>query len=383
LKNTSRWHFQFAIATIAQLVVVMKLYLPISVWFFSYRKQAMQWADRIGRRVKLRDLHVLLAVAQSGSMSGAAERLAVSYPVVSKTMSDLEHTLGVRLLERSSRGVEPTMYGRALLECGVAVFDDLRLGMKKIEFLSDPTSGELRIGSIEPLMAGFIPAILDRLTRQYPRIALHVVQADAATLCQSLRDRDIDLVVARSLAPEAEHGFATEFLFDERLFVVAGKQNPWARRRKIELAELINDPWILPPAESVVGSLIEDAFRANGLKVPKLQIASLSVHLRDKMLGTGRFLSVLAGSMLHFSGRRLSIQVLPVDLPVNSRPIEILTLKNRAISPVADLFIGCAREVAKPIVRNYGFPVGSMSQPSTAKPRSPSATLSRSQKGRH
>src|SRR5207253_9844994 len=103
----------------------------------------MQSTDRIGRRVKLRDLRVLVAVANSGSISRAAEHLAISHPVVSRTISDLEHTLGIRLFDRSSHGVEPTIYGRAFLDCGVAVLDALRRGMQRIEFLCDPTSGEV------------------------------------------------------------------------------------------------------------------------------------------------------------------------------------------------------------------------------------------------
>src|SRR5262245_10392468 len=86
------------------------------------RSSLMQWTERVGRRVKLRDLHVLLAVANSGSIARAAEHLAISHPVVSRTISDLEHALGVRLFDRRSHGVEPTMYGRAFLDCGIAVF---------------------------------------------------------------------------------------------------------------------------------------------------------------------------------------------------------------------------------------------------------------------
>src|SRR5215475_12792059 len=104
-------------------------------------------ADRIGARVKLRDLRVLVAVANAGSISRAAEQLAISHPAVSRTISDLEETLGVRLFDRSSRGIEPTMHGRAFLDCGVAVFDDLRRGVQQLEYLSDPASGEVRIGS--------------------------------------------------------------------------------------------------------------------------------------------------------------------------------------------------------------------------------------------
>jgi len=79
----------------------------------------MDWADRIGRRVKLRDLHVLLAVAQWGSMAQAARHLSTSQPVVSKTIAELEHALGVRLLDRSPQGIVPTMYGRALMSRGL------------------------------------------------------------------------------------------------------------------------------------------------------------------------------------------------------------------------------------------------------------------------
>jgi DNA-binding transcriptional LysR family regulator len=71
----------------------------------------MDWSDRIGRRIKLRDLHVVLAVAESGSMTKASQKLAISHPVASKTISDLEHMLGVKLFDRTSQGVEVTSYG--------------------------------------------------------------------------------------------------------------------------------------------------------------------------------------------------------------------------------------------------------------------------------
>src|SRR5262245_49864573 len=104
----------------------------------------MRWADRIGRRVKLRDLHVLQTVVQSRSMTKAARELAISLPVVSKAIADLEHTVGFRLLDRSSHGVEPTMYGRALLNRSHVAFDELRHGIKDIVFFTAPTIGEPR-----------------------------------------------------------------------------------------------------------------------------------------------------------------------------------------------------------------------------------------------
>jgi DNA-binding transcriptional LysR family regulator len=147
----------------------------------------MKWTDRIGRRVKLRDLHIALVVAEAGSMTRAAEELAVSYPVVSRTISELEPTLGVRLFERSISGVEPTHYGRALLESGAAVFDEMRKGLQQIEFIKQPDAGELRIGSSIVTDAGFLPAIIEQFSRefraQYFTCCMKTSQFSNITIC--------------------------------------------------------------------------------------------------------------------------------------------------------------------------------------------------------
>ena len=159
----------------------------------------MQWADRIGRRIRLRDLHVLHAVAQAGTMTKAAGQLAISVPVVSKTIADLEHTVGVPLLDRSPQGVEPTAYGRALLRRGLAAFDELRQGVRDIEFLSDPASGEVRIASTAPLAASFVCGVIDRLSRRYPRIVLYPTVADTEILRRDLEERSVDLLIGRRI----------------------------------------------------------------------------------------------------------------------------------------------------------------------------------------
>src|SRR6478736_8831269 len=126
----------------------------------------MQLSDRIGRRIKLQDLHVLMTVVQAGSMGKAAERLNTSQPNISRAIADLEHAFGVRLLDRHRQGVTSTEYGRALLDCGTAVFDDLRQGVKRIELLADPGAGEVRIGSTYYTGETFVMAVIERLSRR-------------------------------------------------------------------------------------------------------------------------------------------------------------------------------------------------------------------------
>ena len=112
----------------------------------------MDWSDRIGRRIKLRDLHILMAVADTGSMAKAAARLSVSHPAVSKARSEIEGTLGVGLFDRNSQGAELTAYGEVLLRCGLNVFDEMQQGLRSLEHLSDPNSGEVRLGCTDIIL---------------------------------------------------------------------------------------------------------------------------------------------------------------------------------------------------------------------------------------
>src|ERR1700738_5300926 len=132
------------------------------------------WERQIGRRLRLRDLHVFATVVECGSMAKAAAELGVAQPTVSEVIAGLEHTYGVQLFDRSPHGVEPTVYGRALLKRSVAVFDELKQSVKDIESLGDPNSGEVRIGCTEPMAAGFVAAVIDRLSRQYPQLVFQL-----------------------------------------------------------------------------------------------------------------------------------------------------------------------------------------------------------------
>jgi DNA-binding transcriptional LysR family regulator len=311
----------------------------------------MDWADRIGRRVKLRDLHVLLAVAQWGSMAKAARHLSTSQPVVSKTIAELEHALGVRLLDRNPQGIVPTMYGRALMSRGLAIFDELREGIKEIEFLADPAAGELRVGSPETMNAGLLPAIAERLAVRHPRVVLHVVQANTVTEdFRELRERNVDLMLGRVSRP-LDGDLEAEVLYEDRLFVVAAVDSPWARRRRLALADLADAPWVNAPADSVVGSFMPEVFAAQGLALPKVAVVSFSMVLRNMLLASGRYVAVLPGSVLRFSAERFALRALPIRLPATQASVSIIRLRGRTLSPVARVFAECAREVAKPVAQ--------------------------------
>src|ERR1700678_1585443 len=174
--------------------------------------------ELIGHRLKLQQLKVAMAVAQWGSMAKAAKHLAISQPVVSKVIANLEDMLGVRLFDRSPQGVEPTLYGRAVLKRSIAIFDDLKTSVDEIKLLADPTAGELRFGSTEPLLAGIGAAVIQRLSRKYPRISFRAVEADsAALLSRDLPERRIEFAIVPLLNPAVSEELETTILFQDKL----------------------------------------------------------------------------------------------------------------------------------------------------------------------
>jgi DNA-binding transcriptional LysR family regulator len=311
----------------------------------------MQSSDRIARRMKLHDLHILMAVVQAGSMNKAAAILNMTQPAVSRSIAELERTVGVSLLDRNARGVEPTAYGRALLDGGTAVFDDLRQALKDIEFLADPTAGEVRIGCSPILAMSFVSAVIERISRRYPKIVFHFTIVPLELLPRELSERNVDVVIAQRLGPIADERLDFQFAFNASFVVAAGAQNPWVRRRRIRLAELVNESWTLPPRTSVLGSTAMEAFRSSGLDYPRTTVFVLPTEVRISLLLTGQYLTILADFALRFPAWRSEIKVLPVELPLDRVQVGIVTLKNRMLSPVVRLFIDAAHEVAKPLAK--------------------------------
>jgi len=310
-------------------------------------RQLLQ-ARRVDQRLKLRELQVLATVVECGSMVKAAGQLGMSQPTVSAAIANLEAVLGVRLLDRSPRGVEPTIYATALLKRGRVMFDELRQGLRDIEFLLDPAVGEVRVGCPEGTAAGFVPAVIDSLCRTHPRVAVHVVTAQTGTQeFRELRERNVDIMVGRLFRPIPDDDIDVEVLGSDRFFVVASTHNPLARRRKLSLADLVDEPWVLYPPDNVVGVYFADMFHRNGLEFPSKRVVTFSLDVRMHLLATGRYLTMLGSQVLHYNAERWSLRRLPIDLGIPHMPIAVFTLKNRTISPVVRVFVEHMRSVAK------------------------------------
>jgi DNA-binding transcriptional LysR family regulator len=265
-------------------------------------------------------------------------------------LPDLEQMLGVKLVDRSRRGAEPTPYGSALIKRGFAVFDELRRGVEDIDFLSDPAAGQIRMGAPEPVAAAIVSPVIDQLSRQYPRIDFYVISSDLDMLYRQLSERKIEFVISRMLGPATEEQSA-EVLFNDPLVVIAGKNNPLTRRRKISFSELMEEPWTVQPPDTGFGSLAAETFRVAGLTPPRLTVATTSFNLRSELLETGRFLTVVPSFSVRLPRPHPSLRVLPVEFPNVRHQVAIVTLKGLSLSPLAQLFLNRVRAIVRPLTK--------------------------------
>jgi DNA-binding transcriptional LysR family regulator len=308
------------------------------------------WETRIGRRIRLHDLHAFATVIQSGSISKAAVKLGVTQSAISQMVADLEATLRVRLLDRSTRGVASTVFGDVLLRRSRAALDELRHGVEEISFLSDQTTGEVRVGCPEFISSAVLPPIANLFFRQHPSAVLDVEHVNLGRL-SLLLDRKIDLVIARGGrsfgGQEIPDEVDVRTLFEDELVLAVGPNSRWFNRRKIELSDIVHERWILTEPGIWNHLLVTEAFAAHGLEVPNISMRTLSVHMRIQLIATGDFITTLPRSVLRLYAERLSLKALPVDFPVRPWPVSIITLKHRTLSPIVHRFIQCAEEIAK------------------------------------
>lgn len=187
------------------------------------------------------------------------------------------------------------------------------------------------------------------LSVQHPGVIVHVTQMSRPITAdiRALRERNVDLIIGRGIFPVPEDDLDAEVLFEEPLLVVTGAQSRWVRRRKLELAELVDARWIFYPPHEPPGLLVEEAFRLQGVPVPRPSVTSSSFHLRDALLTTGDSLTVIPACMRSvFNATQSKVKSLPVDLRLATRPVAVFTLKNRTLNPVAEIVIKCIRAAA-------------------------------------
>lgn len=304
--------------------------------------------DLVAKRVTLRELRLFLAVARSGSLLRAADDIGLTQPALSKAIAELERSLGVRLFDRSNRGVAPTPHGEILLRHATGVFEELRQAVDEMGFLTDASRGNLRVGATPTICAGLLPRAIGTVLGRRPRFQFHVEELDAGKLRGEVLGRSLDIGIGAAHVAGEGDALVFERLFDDRLFVVAGIQHPLAARRSVTLEEAARQPWVLPASEGSVAAQLRGEFRRQGVAFPEASVTTMSMLVRHELLVTNAYLSVMYGSVLQFGSSPRLLRVLPIELPVGI-PVGVIRPKNRTLAPSAEILVQALREAVRPM----------------------------------
>ncbi|HVO16216.1 MAG TPA: LysR substrate-binding domain-containing protein [Alphaproteobacteria bacterium] len=289
--------------------------------------------------MNLRQLQTLLVIAECRSISRAAERLHVSQPAVTKSLRELERSLGVALFERSARGLSPTRYGDSLIRHAKSVSAELRHAGEELAALRGAASGRVSIGTAPIGAAKIVPQAVAALLHDQPGLVVNVVEGTHNTLLPAVAVGELDLFFGPLGDDGPGEGLVEEVLFYDRLHIVARRNHPLAKRRTLELADLLDQPWVLPPTTVRPRRQLENAFRRQGLEPPTTGVETASpLILRTLLLESDR-ISVIARQALVVEVELGLIKLLPVDLGATIRPIGIVMRAGATPSPAVAMLI--------------------------------------------
>ena len=235
--------------------------------------------------IKLRHLVAFQEVARLGRLKSAADALSITQPGMSKTIRELEDSLGVKLFERLPRGVRLTPAGRTLLRHAAPALRSLREGIEAIR--QDSTESVVRLGALSNVEGGLLPAVLEHLHRTHPQMRIEVDTGTSAALLARLRLGELDLVLGRMSEAEEIRDLQFEHLYYEPLIAVVRRDHPLLADMN-RIGEPGHYSWIVPPRGTTLREQLERFWVEQAAQPPQLAIETLSlplsaryVHLSD------------------------------------------------------------------------------------------------------
>ncbi len=284
-------------------------------------------------RLKMRHVQLVVAVDDDRSVHKAASRLHMTQPAATKLLSEVERVLDVRLFERTTRGVVPTAQGTALAQHCRTILATLERAREDMDAISAGAHGRIALGVLLVAAPVLVPRALIAFKRDNPRVTVTVHEGTLGTLLPLLHRGDLDLVVGRLTADFASEGLHFEEGFDEPMAVVARRGHRLARKRKLSLADLAGEAWILPTREAAYRNRIDAAFRRQGVEPPVHLVESMSILTNATLLKDSDMLGVMPRNVARHYARAGAIDVLPIAVPPPSGPVGIITRSEGASQP--------------------------------------------------
>jgi DNA-binding transcriptional LysR family regulator len=295
----------------------------------------------------MRQIRLLVALDEHRNMHRAAASISMTQPAATRLLGDLEKLLGLRLFERSARGITPNAYGESMVRHARIVLSALDYSRDEINALLQGTTGKIVVGTLLVAAPVLVPRAVARFKKRHPKHTVVIREGTTATLVTALQRGEVDIVVGRALSDLPSDGLRFEAFYAEPMRVVARVGHPLAGRRALKLAQLAEWPWIFPTPEAAFRKRLETAFRQSGVEPPLSIVESVSILTNTMLVQETDMLGVLPRDVAEHYARLGMVRVLPVKLPAPSGPVGVITAVGRPLPTAATDLVQALRETAR------------------------------------
>jgi DNA-binding transcriptional LysR family regulator len=296
--------------------------------------------------LKTRQLAFLVHLDEERCLARAAEASGLTQPAASKLLRQVEVTFGVQLFERHPRGMSPTSYGEILVRHARTALSQLGLARKEIAALKSGLSGKTAIGMVFDPQTNLVPMAIARLKQRHPGVLVQIEIDPCKQLIQRLLQGDLDMVVGRVLDTVRADDLVYESLAgNERYAIVAGARHPLAGRKSLQLSNLAEQPWILPPSGSLARDKLSAIFVQNGLASPANIVETASLPVIVSLLQQSDMVAALPEEAVRSSCKAGDLSVLIGNLPLRVGAFGLITRAGQQLSPGAQLLLKTLREL--------------------------------------
>ena len=300
-------------------------------------------------RLKTRQLLLLIALDDYRNIHRAAEELHMTQPAASKQIKDLEEMLDVRLFERLPRGMEPTIYGETMIRHARMALTSLALAHDDIVALRAGLAGQVEVGVIMSPAMGLLPRAIARIKEQAPLLRIGVPVESSNVLLVKQQRGTLDIMIGRNLEKDESTGLIYEELTEEPACAVVRPGHPLLENRQLELKDIADRPWILPPPGSILRHRFDMMFRRAGLAPPVNVVDTTALLLITALLQQTDSLHVMPQEVAQYYASLNVMRILPIELPCKMDAFGIIRQQDHLLSPGADLLLKAVRAAASEI----------------------------------
>lgn len=292
-------------------------------------------------------LRALVAVAEHNNVVQAARQLHLSQPAVTKAVRTMEDNLGVKLFDRTPRGMMPTIFGLTLIRRAKLIFAELRKADMELAALRGLETGSVAVGTTPIGRAILLPDGICRLVDESPGLQVTVLEGVFDELVALLRNGDLEFIVGTVWEGSPGDGMANEVMISDQLAVVGRKDHPLANRKNLTHVDLAEVDWILPLRDSPQRQQFTKKFEEQGLQIKQNIVSTNSLStIREILVNTDR-LTILSPPRVKHEVDAGLLTILPFELPETKRPIGITRRQGDSLSPAAQMLLNHLRGAAE------------------------------------